>query len=219
MRSLTIYEGFESQKFKKSHIGSLLEKLHNQYCHIEQADLVMHEKNVPILNIWATFPNELDLDEPLDIIEWFWILKPLIPKMTRNGIFKLSETQNPHNLSMISSRIIFWRLWSLFGCSRLKNDDLLNHSEFFISGVRTLLFLTRYEVFDFLRPKTFKNRLWHHAKLYFEGFGSYLVVLGPKLAIYTTILSFLPVYMAPGVSTSLIWPIRDFWLFEAQNPQ
>ena len=60
MRSLTIHESFESQKVKKSHIRSLLEKFHNQYCHIEQADLVMHEKNVPILNILAIFPNELD---------------------------------------------------------------------------------------------------------------------------------------------------------------
>ena len=119
-------------------------KLHNQYCHIEQADLVMLEKNVPILHIQATFPNELDLDEPLNIIEWFWILKSLIPKMTRYGIFWLSETQNPQKLSMTSSRIIFCWLCSLFGCSRSKNGDLLNHSRFLHiyvdPGLRTSLF-------------------------------------------------------------------------------
>ena len=127
--------------------------LHNQYCHIEQADLVKLKKNVPILNIRATFPNELDLDEPLDIIEWFWILKP---KMTWYG---------------------------------------------------------------FLRLKTIRNCQWPHPELYC---GSYLVIVGPKLAIYTTILSFLHMYcMDPGVSTSLsIWSDKGmFWLLEAQNHQ
>ena len=106
----------------------------------------MLEKNVPILHIQATFPNELDLDEPLNIIEWFWILKSLIPKMTRYGIFWLSETQNPQKLSMTSSRIIFCWLCSLFGCSRSKNGDLLNRSRFLHiyvdPGLRTSLFLT-----------------------------------------------------------------------------
>ena len=64
--------------------------------------------------------------------------------------------------------------------------------------------------FYFLRNKPLRNRPWHHAELYSADFGSCLVFLGPKLAIYRTIVSFLSRYVrGSGVRTSLFEPIWE----------
>ena len=165
----------------------------------------MLEKNVPILHIQATFPNELDLDEPLNIIEWFWILKSLIPKMTRYGIFWLSETQNPQKLSMTSSRMIFCWLCFLFGCSRSKNGDLLNHSRFLHiyvdPGLRTSLF---WPIWGFWLSETQNPQKpsMTSCRIIFLRFWS---TFGCSKAKIGNLHNHFEFFTYPGASTSLIW--------------
>ena len=73
--------------------------------------------------------------------------------------------------------------------------------------------------FDFLRHKTPRNCQWPHPELYSADCVPYLVVLGPKMVIYWTVLGFYISTWIRGLELRFFDRYGIFWLSETQNPQ